>query len=290
MHWYQRSGEQGKERLRQVATRLLDDLIAGRRKQSRAARSGMLDDGKDDEDEEEQEAAARAEPQQFMAAVLDNIADHWLDEAEGSLELILLQQWRDYLSLRQQRRRQRRQADGQRAAAAAGLPQRAAANVFQADKAAFSSLFSAPSPPSAGPSGAMQDDSAPAPDKQYALSVSAVSLLTALLTDPVLTPPFPSPPVYTPQSLHLPLLRRLCSLLSETEQAGESAGAELGVAAVEALLNVLVRCELSWRWQSWLKRERMQDQQVRALRAVLLRCLQQSIVTEESAKRLQARV
>jgi hypothetical protein len=203
------------------------------------------------------------------------------------MELILLQQWRDYLTLRQQRRRQRRQIDGRLPAGAAGLLQRAAANVFQSDKAAvFSSLFASPSPPPAS-SAAMREDSAPLSDTQFALSASAVSLLTSLLTDPILTPPFPSPPVYTPQSLHLPLLRRLCSLLSQSEQ---SAATELGVAAVEALLNVLVRCEVSWRWQSWLKRERMQEEQVRALRAVLLRCLQQAIVTEESAKRLQARV
>ena len=74
---YQRGGEEGKERVRQIARKLLFALIHGNAEADRAS-----------------SALTTA-----MESMLDNVHEEWLDEERGSVDLLLLQHWADYTTI-----------------------------------------------------------------------------------------------------------------------------------------------------------------------------------------------
>ena len=269
VYWYERAGDSGKRRIRQIATRLLDRLIV----EGGADRNDEMEDGDHDralsrQPIEEAEAA--------MEALLDNVSEQWLHEESGCVEVILLQQWRDFTASRRQLREAHYPQSNGRREAAAPL------NIFQDHQR-----------PTSHAGDAMQDDGVDgltgADDPRLALTQSCVALLISLLTEPLVHPSHGAL-LYSPQSLHLPLLRELSGLLQSLDAQSVSGIAECSVGGLQGVLNALNRCELSWRWSEWKKRARLGVQQVQEVRTVLLHCMQSALLMEESAKRLNVRV
>ena len=174
---YQRGGEEGKERVRQIARKLLFALIKG---------NGDAD-------------GATGELTTAMERVLDNVSEQWLDEERGSVDLLLLQHWADYTSIS-------RQLHSPSQHAKQSL-QPKSINVFQGDQ---SGLL-----PQAEVAVAM-DDGAEG-EAVGGLLQDGVTLLASLLTAPLVVPSTGAAVVYTPQCFHLPLLVRLCELLQRVE-------------------------------------------------------------------------
>ena len=262
VYWYERSGESGHRRIREIATRLLDRLIVGGDEHS----DGRMDDGVDGGTGGE----SAAEDDAAMEAVLDNVSDKWLHEETGCVEVVLLQQWREFALIRRQLREVRPlQSNG-------AVEPIAPLNIFQQGRVE-----------------SMQDDGDDrregSDDDRLALTQSAITLLISLLTEPLLHPPH-GPLLYTPQSLHPSLLRELSGLVGSIDVSKLLSVAECSVMGWQAALNALNRCELSWRWTEWRKRAGLSVSDVSEARARLLSCLQSAVLTEESAKRVNVRV
>ena len=261
VYWFERSGEAGHRRIREVATRLLDSLIVG----AGDGGGGPMDDGAQDG----AEGVAAEDEEAAMEAVLDNVSDARLHEETGYVELALLQQWRDFALLRRQLRDSHRHRTP--------MEPRAPLNIFQRDRVDH-----------------MRDDEAAdsrrgSDDERLALTQSAVALLMSLLTEPLLQPPH-GPLQYTPQSLHPSLLRELSGLLGSIDASRLLGAAECSAAGWQAVLNSLNRCELSWRWAEWRKRAGLSAAEVNEVRTRLLSCLQSALLMEEGAKRVNVRV
>ena len=269
VYWYERGGDSGKRRIREIAIRILDRLIVGGREDRNNEMSdGDHHRGSSHRSIEEDEAA--------MEALLDNVSEQWLHEESGCVEVILLQQWRDYSFIRRQLGEIRHpQSNGSRGAAAP-------LNLFQQQRGPTS--LSGDDMLDDGVDGLMGAD-----DRRLALTQSGVALLISLLTEPLVHPPHGAL-LYTPQSLHLPLLRELSGLLLSLDASSVSAIAECSVGGIQGVLNALNRCELSWRWGEWRRRARLGVKEVQDVRTVLLSCMQSALLMEESAKRVNVRV
>jgi hypothetical protein len=126
-------------------------------------------------------------------------------------------------------------------------------------------------------------------DDRLTLIQSAITLLLSLLIDP-LVQPSGGVVQFTPQLYHLSLLSELTGWMKEVGVEGVGLMSECSVVALEDVLNVMNRCEVSWRWEEWKRRVGMREEEVREVRCVLLTWLQQAIMAEESAKRLKVRV
>jgi len=247
---YQRGGEEGKERVRQIARKLLFTLIRG--------------DGAAD--------GAAGELTTAMECVLDNVSDEWLDEERGSVDLLLLQHWADYTAIARQLNSPPPQHTKH------PLQPAQLVNVFQGDQ---SSLL----PPTEA-AVAMEDGAEG--EVVGVLLQDGVTLLASLLTAPLVVPSTGGAVVYTPQCFHLPLLVRLCALLQRVE-AGK-VGCEWSAGSVRDVLHALSRCELSWQWEEWKAEAGVRDSDVMQMRRTLLSWLQQTSTAEESAKRVSVRV
>ena len=175
---YQRGGEEGKERVRQIARKLLFALIKG--------------DGDAD--------SATSELTTAMECVLDNVSEEWLDEERGSVDLLLLHHWADYTTIT----RHLHSPPSQQAAKQPPQPH-PALNVFQADQ-------------SRPAEAAVSMEDGVEGEVVGGLLQDAVTLVTSLLSEPLVVPSAGGAAVvYTPQCFHLPLLVRLCALLRRVE-------------------------------------------------------------------------
>jgi len=177
---YQRAGEEGKERVRQIARKLLFALITGR--------------GEADHTTGELTTA--------MECVLDNVSEEWLDEERGSIDILLLQHWADYTTIA--RHLHSPQQPQQHL-------QPAVLNVFQGDQSSVLAQAEAAVT-------AMEDGVEG--EAVGGLLQDGVTLLASLLTAPLVVPSVGGAVVYTPQCFHLSLLVRLCSLLRRVEVSG----------------------------------------------------------------------
>ena len=302
VHWYERSGEVGKRRIQQIATRLLDRLI--QRREPAAGDEQRMDDGDaaaDVDGVSEGDSIEKDEAE--MEAVLDNVNSAvWLDEESGSVELVLLSHWREFASTRRQlRAASAKQLDGRQRNNAKPPP----INLFQLDLRA---LTQRPVAVDDDDDDGMRVDghggldgvggAASTSDDRLALTQRCLSLLISLLTSPLLQPAH-RPPLYTPQSLHLSLLQQMTSLLSGV-QDGDTGGEDgldgakvmevVDAAALQATLDCLNRCELSWRWTEWRRRSGVDEGQLQAMRRTLLYALQTQLLMEETAKRVDWRL
>ena len=247
---YQRAGEEGKERVRQIARKLLFALIKGH---------GEAD-------------GSTGELTTAMECVLDNVSEEWLDEEHGSVDILLLQHWADYTAISRNLHSPQHQAKQP--------AQPALLNVFQSDQA---SLL-----PQSVASAVPMEDGAEG-EAAGGLLQDGVTLLASLLTAPLVAPSVDGAPVvYTPQCFHLPLLVRLCALLKRVEASG--VGCELSAGTVRDVLHALSRCELSWRWEEWKTETGVSGAEVDGMRRMLLHWLQTTSTAEESAKRISVRV
>ena len=269
VYWFERAGDSGGRRIQQIATRLLDLLILRIRG----------DDGAENDDAAmgRSDLAGSSPPMQeaeaAMEAVLDNVSDAWFSAESGCLELILLAQWRDYLLLRP-RQHEARSARQHEALHARNV--RELLNVFQLDRMP-------PLQANDTRDDADGSESVEAGDV-LARSQKAVGVLLGLLTEPQVEPVHGAVQ-YTPQSLHLALFRELSAMLQ-----GVDALADCSTAALEAALNALNRCELSWRWEQWKISAGVGQAEVSAIRRLLLRHLRSALLIDESAKRMDVRV
>ena len=174
---YQRSGEEGKERVRQIARKLLFSLIRG---------NGEADGG-------------TGEQTTAMECVLDNVSEEWLNEEHGSVDLLLLQHWADFTTIARHLHTLPPQHTTQ------PLKPKLV-NVFQADQGGV-----LPQEAEVAMEDGVEGEVA------GGLLQDAVTLLVSLLTAPLVVPSLGGAAVYTPQCFHLALLVRVCALLQRVE-------------------------------------------------------------------------